>query len=306
MTSALRRGLIAGAAGTTALNAVSYLDMAVRGRSASSTPATSVDVLAQRLGVQVPGSGQELDSRREALGALLGTAAGLAVGVVAGKARAGGLRLPRPLGALATGAAAMAASDVPIAALGISDPRTWTGSDWLADAVPHLAYGAATHSVLVAMERPAADRPRATARVVGRSVVLGLATGGRSTLALAGPALASSPSSAKARTAVLALAGELVADKLPMTPTRTTNGSLTARLAAGAGGGAALARAEGVAPVLPMVAGALGSLAGSYGGVAWRTWSARTMPPLLGALLEDVVAVTLALTASRSGDPVPR
>lgn len=306
MTSALTRGLIAGAAGTTVLNAASYLDMAVRGRAASSTPATSVDVLAKRLGLQVPGSGQQLDARREALGAVLGTVTGLAVGVVAGRARAAGLRLPGPLGAVATGAAAMAASDVPIAALGISDPRTWTLSDWLSDALPHLAYGAATHSALVALEQPAAVRPRATARVVGRAALLGLATGGRSTLALAGPALAASPSSAKARTAVLALAGELVADKLPMTPNRTASGSLAARLAAGAGGGAALARAEGLAPALPMVAGALGTLAGSYGGLAWRTWSAQAMPPVLGAVLEDAVAVTLALTASRSGERVSR
>ena len=151
MTSALRRGLIAGAAGTTALGVVSYLDMALRGRPASTTPARSVDVLAQRLGVQVPGSGQELDNRREALGAVLGTVSGLAVGALAGKARAGGVRLSRPLGALATGAAAMAASDVPLAALGISDPRTWTGSDWLADALPHLAYGAATYFTLRAL-----------------------------------------------------------------------------------------------------------------------------------------------------------
>ena len=302
MTSALRRGLIAGAAGTTALGVVSYLDMALRGRPASTTSARSVDVLAQRLGVQVPGSGQELDNRREALGAVLGTVSGLAVGALAGKARAGGVRLSRPLGALATGAAAMAASDVPLAALGISDPRTWTASDWLADALPHLAYGATTHSVLVALEGPAAVRPRATARVVGRAAVLGLAAGGRSSLGLAGPALASSPSSAKARAAVLALAGELVADKLPATPNRTSGGSLTTRVAAGAGGGAALAKAHGVAPALPMAAGALGSLAGSYGGLAWRTWSARTMPPVLGAVLEDAVAITLAMTASRGGD----
>ncbi|MCP9968874.1 hypothetical protein LUX57_29935 [Actinomadura madurae] len=42
----LTRGLAAGAAGTTALNLVTYLDMAVRGRPASSTPEQSVERLA--------------------------------------------------------------------------------------------------------------------------------------------------------------------------------------------------------------------------------------------------------------------
>ena len=36
------RGAAAGAAGTTALNVVTYLDMAVRGRPASSTPERTV------------------------------------------------------------------------------------------------------------------------------------------------------------------------------------------------------------------------------------------------------------------------
>jgi hypothetical protein len=38
----------------------------------------------------------------------------------------------------------MAASDIPIAALGMSDPATWGVSGWAADVVPHLAYGLVT------------------------------------------------------------------------------------------------------------------------------------------------------------------
>ena len=38
----------------------------------------------------------------------------------------------------------MAASDIPIAALGVSDPATWGISGWVADIVPHLAYGLVT------------------------------------------------------------------------------------------------------------------------------------------------------------------
>jgi hypothetical protein len=41
------------------------------------------------------------------------------------------------------GGGVMATSDGSIAALGISDPRTWRKADWLSDVVPHLAYGAA-------------------------------------------------------------------------------------------------------------------------------------------------------------------
>lgn len=32
--------------------------------------------------------------------------------------------------------------------LGVTDPRTWPASPWVADIVPHLAYGAATAAVL--------------------------------------------------------------------------------------------------------------------------------------------------------------
>jgi hypothetical protein len=42
MLKHILRGVAAGAAGTTALNAVTYLDMVLRGRGASSTPEESV------------------------------------------------------------------------------------------------------------------------------------------------------------------------------------------------------------------------------------------------------------------------
>ena len=46
MLSALLRGALAGAAGTTALNAVTYLDIAVRARPASETPQRAVKAVA--------------------------------------------------------------------------------------------------------------------------------------------------------------------------------------------------------------------------------------------------------------------
>ena len=39
-----------------------------------------------------------------------------------------------------------------MAALGVSDPRTWTLMDWLSDGVPHLAYGLATAAVAQALD----------------------------------------------------------------------------------------------------------------------------------------------------------
>src|SRR3954469_6987911 len=107
MWRAILGGMAAGAAGTTALNAVTYLDMTYHGRSASQTPEKSVDVMAERFGLTVPGEGEERDNRRSALGALSGIATGVGVGAMVGVLRALGVRVP----ALLVGAAAMAATD---------------------------------------------------------------------------------------------------------------------------------------------------------------------------------------------------
>ena len=55
----LLAGAAAGAAGTTALNAATYVDMALRGRPASSTPERSVEAITDRAGLSVPGDGAE-------------------------------------------------------------------------------------------------------------------------------------------------------------------------------------------------------------------------------------------------------
>ena len=51
----LARGALAGAAGTTALNTVTYLDMAVRGRGASSTPEDTVVKVSEMAALRIPG-----------------------------------------------------------------------------------------------------------------------------------------------------------------------------------------------------------------------------------------------------------
>jgi hypothetical protein len=150
--SGIGRGAAAGAAGTTALNAVTYLDMAVRGRPASSTPEQTVEELSDRSGLPIPGDRDERKNRVGGLGPLSGLVAGVGTGVVVGVLRALGVRLPPALTAVGAGAAAMLAGNGPMTALGVSDPRTWSPSDWVADAVPHLAYGLVTALVLEELE----------------------------------------------------------------------------------------------------------------------------------------------------------
>jgi hypothetical protein len=304
MTGSFARGLLAGAAGTTALHAATYLDLAVRGRPASSLPGQAVDVLAARTGRRFPGRGRAREFRRTALGALAGIGNGLAVGVLASVSRSAGLRFSAPLGAVVTGATSLAATDAPLAALGITDPRRWTAADWLADAGPHLAYGAAAQAVLSAVPTPAEHaRPRhpAGAGLTARAALLGLATGGRSSLGLAAPTLTATGGGGKKLAAAGSVAGELVADKLPGVPDRTGRGPLQARLVLGAGGGGRLAARAQADAGLPVLAGAVGAVAGSFSGRAWRRWAAARMPDWQGAVLEDVVALALAALATLPG-----
>jgi hypothetical protein len=153
MWQGIARGAAAGAAGTTALNAATYVDMAWRGRAASSAPEQTVDTIARRIGHPVPGDGERRSHRLTGLGALSGIATGVGIGAVAGVVRAVGLRLPAPLAAVLTGMAAMAATDLSMKRLGVSDPKTWSRTDWLSDALPHLAYGAVTIAALQAGDR---------------------------------------------------------------------------------------------------------------------------------------------------------
>jgi hypothetical protein len=41
----------------------------------------------------------------------------------------------------------MAGSNVPMTALGVTDPRSWGAAGWISDVVPHLAYGLVTAAV---------------------------------------------------------------------------------------------------------------------------------------------------------------
>jgi uncharacterized membrane protein len=86
---------------------------------------------------------------------------------------------------------------------------------------------------------------------------------------------------------------ELVADKLPFVPRRTTPGPLAVRLIFGALCGAALCVVAKAPLFYGVLLGALGALIGAYAGYGYR----RLIPAdsraaqFLAALLEDVIAV---------------
>lgn len=147
-------GATAGAAGTTALNTATYLDMAGRGRPASSTPEDTVEALSDKAHIRVPDGAKTHDNRLPGLGPLTGIAAGVGVGVgvgaLLGAARACGWRPGAAVGTVAATVSALLRSSGPTTLLGVTDPWTWPASSWVADLVPHLAYGAVT---AVALDR---------------------------------------------------------------------------------------------------------------------------------------------------------
>ena len=151
MTNRLQLALLgaaAGAAGTTALNAVTYVDMAVRGRPASSTPERTVEALSDKTGIPVPGEGEAQDDRVSGLGPLTGLLAGVGIGAALGLARAAGWRPGLTSGTAAATFGALVGTNGPMTVLGVTDPRTWPATSWVVDIVPHLAYGVVTAAVL--------------------------------------------------------------------------------------------------------------------------------------------------------------
>jgi hypothetical protein len=302
MTSTLTRGLLAGTVGTALLNVVTFADMALTNRPPSTAPEQTVTTSLRRAGRSVPG-----DNRITGLGALAGIATGVGIGVAVSVARTAGIRLPGLLGGPVIGLATMAATDIPMAALGVSDPRTWTAADWTRDVVPHLAYGLGVHSTLEALEPSQmpdgvtaltpAPRGRGRFGLLGRSLALGLASGGRSSLALVPSAMAARRPPARAATAA-AVAGEMVVDKLPSTPSRVQTGPLLGRWAAGAFAGYSLARRDRANVVLPTVVGLAGAGVGAVLGTAWREVASQWGWTWQAGLVEDGVWLTLGLRAA--------
>jgi uncharacterized membrane protein len=87
--------------------------------------------------------------------------------------------------------------------------------------------------------------------------------------------------------------GELIADKLPSTPNRTSIGPLAVRAIAGAFCGAAFGAAGGVSILLGGVAGAVGAIAGAFAGyeVRHRLVQNLRLPDIAVAVAEDLIAI---------------
>jgi hypothetical protein len=158
-----RGGLISGAAGTLALEAATYVDMMLRGRPASELPSAAAEKIADQVPIDL-GSGDEAENRKSALGALLGYGTGLAVGLGLGLF-AGRRRIPTLRGGIAVGLVAMAAADLPMVKLKLTDPSTWKRSDWIADIVSHVMYGVIATAVYN-RQRVGSSRVRRAAHVV--------------------------------------------------------------------------------------------------------------------------------------------
>jgi uncharacterized membrane protein len=97
----------------------------------------------------------------------------------------------------------------------------------------------------------------------------------------------------------LLAAVELVADKLPQTPSRTAPPGLIARIVMGGLTGACIAAAGGQMIVLGVLLGVLGAVAGCFAGYQARTRLVRGLGTrdLNIALVEDVIAIAGSLWA---------
>jgi uncharacterized membrane protein len=86
--------------------------------------------------------------------------------------------------------------------------------------------------------------------------------------------------------------GELVADKLPSTPSRTVPLQFGTRLVVGAAAGALLALGSGAPWIGGLVAGLIGAIGGTLGGRAMRArLAAKFGRDLPAALIEDAIAI---------------
>lgn len=140
-------GAIAGAAGTTALDAATYADMVIRGRPASELPEKMVAELARRAGINELAAPQELltgaqRNQRAGLAALLGYVDGVGSGVLFGLLRSTVMKdVSWWWAGIGLGLFTMVLGEGIATAVGQTDPRTWGVSGWIADIAPRCLYG---------------------------------------------------------------------------------------------------------------------------------------------------------------------
>jgi uncharacterized membrane protein len=91
----------------------------------------------------------------------------------------------------------------------------------------------------------------------------------------------------------LAAIGEIVNDKLPKTPARTSVPQLIPRVLFGGGSGAALAVAGGASAVMGAILGIVGAVVSTFAGYHIRhaLVTQLNLPDLVVALLEDLLAI---------------
>lgn len=88
-------------------------------------------------------------------------------------------------------------------------------------------------------------------------------------------------------------AGEMVADKLPSAPNRTSPPQFIGRIASGATCGAIASEVEGKAAPLGALAGGLGAVVGTLAFFNLRRWLDHDLgiPDTIGALAEDALVI---------------
>jgi hypothetical protein len=144
VAAAVGKGLFAGAAGTAAMTVSSTLEMKLRGRPGSSSPARAAEKV---LGVQ------PVDAKAEARFANLvhrgyGTAWGAASGLIAAAGLSG------PAATAAHLAAVWGSEQVMLPALDVAPPLTeWGAREVAIDAFHHLVYAAATGAAYSLLDR---------------------------------------------------------------------------------------------------------------------------------------------------------
>ena len=97
-------------------------------------------------------------------------------------------------------------------------------------------------------------------------------------------------------------AGELIGDKLPNTPNRTSAGGLTGRILSGSLAGATVYKASGKQPLIGALIGGSAAVASAFGCMLLRKalGKSTSIPdPYIGAL-EDVIVIGAATALARN------
>jgi len=95
----------------------------------------------------------------------------------------------------------------------------------------------------------------------------------------------------------MAMLGEMLIDKLPITPSRTMPVALVVRaISGGVSAAIVVACAKDVDRRIAIGLGVVGAIAGSFAGERIRVTAAGKIPDTLVALVEDLVAFTLGST----------